>query len=138
MRQDTQAAFRNFKRTALNQDPRNVDPRTRESLERQLDQIPQAFTLGEPLRKQAQSEHFAPNIGIYFKLVPRGRCCRCTVRPGPRSPARVPPSSGSSRETRSISSDSLPIRMAVDVMNHHARTDVAFINVRTNRSASAA
>ena len=29
--------------------------------------------------------------------------------------------------------DSLPIRMAVDVMNHHARTDVVFINVRTKR-----
>ncbi len=33
--------------------------------------------------------------------------------------------------------DSLPIRMAVDVMNHHARTDVVFINVRTGKPQSA-
>ena len=109
-----------------------MDRGLRDSLQRQLDQVPQAFALGDPMGKVSKEEYHAPNIGIYFRLVPVGSAAgaQLTRDPDPGSGAaqlRLEPGD------TIYNLDALPIRHAVDVMNHHGRTDVSFINVRTNR-----
>ncbi len=135
VRLGTQAGYRNFKQGVLKLDPASVNARLLSMLQNQLDQIPQAFSLGEPLQQHAQREHFAPNIGIYFKLVSVGdaagaRLTRDPVAGSGAAQLRLEPG-----DTIYLL-DSLPLRMAVDVMNHHARTDVVFINVRTGKPQS--
>jgi hypothetical protein len=132
VRLGTQAGYRNFKQNVLKLDAESVNDRLRATLVSQLDQIPQAFSLGEPLQRNAQREYFAPNIGIFFRLVSVGdaagaRLTRDPVAGSGAAQLRLEPG-----DTIYLL-DELPIRMAVDVMNHHARTDVVFINVRTNR-----
>jgi Caspase domain len=132
VRLDTQAGYRNFKQSVLKLDAQAVNGRLRATLQNQLDQIPQAFSLGEPLKLNEQREYFAPNIGIFFRLVTVGdaagaRLTRDPVAGSGAAQLRLEPG-----DTIYLL-DSLPIRMAVDVMNHHARTDVVFINVRTGK-----
>ena len=132
VRHDTQTAFRDFKQVLLKQDSRGMDRGLRASLQRQLDQIPQAFSLGEQRGKLSRREFFAPNIGIHFRLVGVGDASGAQLT---RNPVAGSGAAGLGLEPGDTIYllDSLPIRMAVDVMNHHARTDVVFINVRTNR-----
>ena len=112
-----------------------MDRGLRESLQRQLDQVPEAFALGEPAGRLAGQEYFAPISGSSFRLVPVGNAKgrRLTRNPAPGSGAAQ---LGLEPGDTIYLLDSLPIRMAVDVMNHHARTDVVFINVRTKRPQS--
>lgn len=132
VRHDTQTAFREFKQTVLKQDASGVNRGERESLQRQLDQIPQAFALGEPQERFTHGEFFAPNIGIHFRLVPVGEASGAQMT---RKPVAGSGAAGLGLEPGDTIYllDGLPIRMAVDVMNHHGRADVVFINVRTNR-----
>ncbi len=77
-------------------------------------------------------EYYAPNIGIHFRLVPVGGAsgAQLTRYPTPRSgAAQLLLEPGDTI----YNLDALPIRQAVDVMNHHGRTDVSLINVRTGR-----
>jgi hypothetical protein len=130
VRHETQASYQAFKQDLLNQDASKLDSRMLAALQSQRDQVPQAFALGDPQRANAQREFFAPNIGIRFRLVPVGSAAgaRLTQDPVPGSGAaalRLEPGD------IIYNLDGLPIRDAVDVMNHHGRTDVSFINVRT-------
>jgi hypothetical protein len=132
VRRETQATYREFKQDLLSLSPRDLDPKLRASLESQRDQSPQAFALGDPLRGPAHREYFAPNIGIQFRMVDVGGAtgARLTRNPALGSGAaqlRLEPGD------TIYNLDGLPIREAVDVMNHHGRTDVSFINVRTGR-----
>ena len=132
VRHETQAGFHEFKQELLNQDQRGLERGMLDNLKRQRDQVPQAFALGDPVGTLATQEYYAPNIGIHFRLVPVGDAAgACLTRnPDPGSGAallRLEP--GDTIYTL----DSLPIREAVDVMNHHSRTDVVFINVRTQK-----
>jgi hypothetical protein len=132
VRRETQATFREFKQDLLNRNPRDLDPKLRANLEAQRDQSPQAFSLGDPLHAFARREYFAPNIGIHFRLVRAGGAAgaRLTRNPLPGSgAAQLQLEPGDTI----YNLDSLPIREAVDVMNHHGRTEVSFINVRTGR-----
>ena len=77
-------------------------------------------------------EYDAPNIGMRFRLVKVGGAAGAQLT---RYPA---PGSGAAQlllEPGDIiyNLDFLPIREPVDVMNHHGRTDVSFINVRTGQ-----
>lgn len=141
VRQRTQAAFRDFKQDFLQQDKRGMDRGAAEQLQRQLDQVPQAFALGElsgqagpqPVpQPQPGPDLFAPNLGIHFRMVPVGSAsgARLTRAPVPGSGAAQ---LGLEPGDTIYNLDGLPIRDAVDVMNHHGRTNVAFINVRTNK-----
>ena len=98
--------------------------------------MPQAFDLGEPIGNVPRREFFAPNIGIYFRLVPVGnasgaKLSREPVRDSGAAQLRLGPG-----DTIYLL-DGLPIRMAVDVMNHHGRTEVVYFDVRTNRPRTA-
>jgi len=135
VRDETKASYLAFKQDMLKLDPSNVNPRTLAGLQSQRDQVPQAFALGDPTHGNAQREFFAPNIGIRFRLVPVGGAAggRLTQDPVPGSGAaqlRLEPGD------IIYNLDGLPIREAVDVMNHHGRTDVSFINVRTGGAQS--
>jgi hypothetical protein len=77
-------------------------------------------------------EYFAPNIGIFFRMVRVGGAAGALLT---RYPA---PGSGAAQLQLEpgdtiYNLDGLPIREAVDVMKHYSRTDVSFINVRTGR-----
>ena len=131
VRRDTQTAFREFKRHLLNLDPAGVDRGLRDSLQRQLDQVPQAFALGDPMGKVSKEE--------YQRRISASTSAssRLATRPAPVN-ARSRPWLGAAQLRLEpgdtiYNLDALPIRHAVDVMNHHGRTDVSFINVRTNR-----
>ena len=132
VRSETQATYRRFKEDLLNLNPRELDPRVRASLERQTDQSPQAFSLGDPAQGNGDRDYFAPNIGIAFRLVRVGGAAGARL-------TRVPePGSGAAQLQLEpgdtiYNLDGLPIREAVDVMNHHGRTDVSFINIRTGQ-----
>jgi hypothetical protein len=132
VRHETQASFENFKKDLLELDARGIDPGLRDKLKSQRGQVPQAFALGEALRTAARREFFAPNIGIHFEMVRVGGAAgaRLTKEPIRGSGATQ---LGLERGDTIYNLDGLPIREAVDVMNHHARTDVRFINVRNGK-----
>jgi hypothetical protein len=132
VRHETQASFQSFKDQALKADARPMNPRERTLLQSQRSQVPQAFALGDAARGGAQREFFAPNIGIRFRMVPVGGAsgARLTQDPQPGGGAaqlRLEPGD------TIYNLDGLPIREAVDVMNHHGRTGVSFINIRTGQ-----
>jgi hypothetical protein len=84
----------------------------------------------------AVPEFNAPNLGIAFTLVRIGDAAgaRLTRLPMAKSAAgqlRLEPGD------TIIRLDGLPIRAAVDVLNHHGDTEVVFINVRTGLPQSA-
>jgi hypothetical protein len=134
VRSQTQSIYQNFRQNELRNDQERLEPGVVVALRRQLDQVPQAFALGEPLRQTRieRAEYFAPNLGIHFRLVPAGESLGAELTRPPL------PGSGAAQlqlepgDTITVL-DTLPIRAAVDVMNHHGRTSVVFINVRTRR-----
>ena len=74
----------------------------------------------------------APDIGICFRFVPVGSAAGAQSSqsdPGSGRAAHLQLEPGDTI----YNLDGLPIRHVVDVMNHHDRTDVSLINVRTNR-----
>ncbi|MFI5460130.1 MAG: hypothetical protein ACHRXM_32330 [Isosphaerales bacterium] len=85
-------------------------------------------------------EFFAPNLGIHFKLVRVGGAAGAKLTRTPpkdagvsnilvnNSPVHLEP------DDVIYNLDSLPIREAVDVMNHHGQTVVSFIDCRTGRA----
>ena len=126
-----EASFQQFRQHLLNQDAAKLNPRMLAELQSQRDQVPQAFALGDPVGNLSKEEYHAPNIGIFFRLVPVGNALGAELTRDPD------PGSGAAQLLLEpgdtiYNLDSLPIRHAVDVMNHHRRTDVSFINVRTN------
>ena len=135
VRYDTQAAFRSFKQAVLKQDSRGMDRGLRESMQRQLDQVPEAFAFRRAgWTSRRRQEYFAPNIGIQFRLVPARRSIKRPIDEElQRRATPGPPGLELEPGDTIYLLDSLPIRMAVDLMNHHARTDVVFLNVRTKR-----
>jgi hypothetical protein len=77
-------------------------------------------------------DYFAPNIGIHFRLVKVGGAsgARLTRYPLPGSgAAQLLLEPGDTI----YNLDALPIREAVDVMNHHGLTVVSFINIRNGQ-----
>ncbi len=126
-----EASFQQFRQHLLNQDAAKLNPRMFAELQSQRDQVPQAFALGDPVGNLSKEEYHAPNIGIFFRVVPVGNALGAELTRDPD------PGSGAAQLLLEpgdtiYNLDSLPIRHAVDVMNHHGRTDVSFINVRTN------
>ncbi|MDR3636243.1 MAG: caspase family protein [Isosphaeraceae bacterium] len=133
VRQGTQQAFRDFKQDFLRQDKRGLDRGAAEQLERQLDQVPQAFALGDAFGKVVpQQDLFAPNLGIHFRMVPVGTASGAQLTQDPVAGSGAAQLGLEPGDTI-YNLDGLPIREAVDVMNHHGRTNVSFINVRTNQ-----
>jgi len=134
VRRETQESFKQFKQVVLNQDPRGMDAAGRARLQKQQEQIPQAFALGETLDANpvpvAWQELFARNIGIHFEMVRlgTGSGARLTRNPAPGTAgAQV----GLEQGDTIYRLDGLPIRKAADVMNHYARTTYSVIDVRT-------
>jgi hypothetical protein len=90
-------------------------------------------------RPVSNDEYFAPNLRIHFKLVwVTGAAGAQLTRPPSRdagvsniwingSPFHLEP------DDVIYNLDGLPIRAAVDVMNHHGRTVVSFVDCRTGR-----
>jgi hypothetical protein len=84
-------------------------------------------------------EYFAPNLKIHFRLVGVGHASgvQLTRKPSPDSGALHIWVNGSwvYLEPNDViyNLDSLPIRDAVDAMNHHGQTTLAFIDHRTGR-----
>jgi hypothetical protein len=132
VRHETQASFEAFKHDLLNQDPKTLDPRLRATLLSQRGLVPQAFALGDTIRAIVRREFFAPNIGIRFQMVPVGGAAGARLTQDP-----IPGGGASQLQVEPgdtiYNLDGLPIREAVDVMNHHGRTEVSFINIRTGR-----
>jgi hypothetical protein len=134
VRSQTQEIYRGFRKDLLRGDQERLGADVAVALKRQVDQVPQAFALGEPagLDRTEPAEYFAPNLGIHYRLVPAGSALGAELT---RTSA---PGSGAAQlqlepgDTITVL-DTLPIRAAVDVMNHHGRTSVVFVNVRTHR-----
>jgi hypothetical protein len=147
VRSQTQSLYRNIKDALLNDDQQRLNTSEAGVLRKQLDQVPQAFALGEPLGRGerpgtvpvpdpgADPDHFAPNLGIRFRMVPVGDASGAELTQPPV------PGSGAAQlqlepgDTITVL-DTLPIRSPLDVLNHHGRTSVVFINVRTHRPQS--
>jgi hypothetical protein len=116
------------------QRPLSVKPPTRQRQRMPVQPRPTHFQL------LADREYHAPNLGIQFKLVRVGNAA------GAMLTAKAVPDAGVTKiwvngalmrlEPGDVISklDSLPIRAAVDVMNHHGRTFVSFIDKRSGKS----
>jgi hypothetical protein len=132
VREQTQSIYHGFREELLGGDQERLEPGAAVALRRQLDQVPQAFALGDRLGRTETAEYFAPNLGVHFRLVPAGTALGAELTRPPL------PASGAAQlqlepgDTITVL-DTLPIRAAVDVMNHHGRTSVVFINIRTRR-----
>ena len=132
VRRDTQTAFREFKRQSAQSGPGGGGP----GPARQFAEATRPGASGiRPGRSHGQGLEGGIPRAEYRHLLPprpgwqRGRA-QLTRDPDPGSGAaqlRLEPGD------TIYNLDALPIRHAVDVMNHHGRTDVSFINVRTNR-----
>jgi serine/threonine-protein kinase len=88
----------------------------------------------------SENEFFAPNLQIHFKLVKVGGSsgAQLTRAPSANSPALHILVNGSPYYLESediiYSLDSLPIRESADILNHHSKTTITFVDHNTGRT----
>lgn len=82
-----------------------------------------------PLPATPGGEHYAPNLGIYYRLEPYGSAYGARIA---RPPAPATPAGLLRLETGDliVALDDLPIYGPADVLNHYAQTSVRFVNIR--------
>ena len=106
VRSETQFIYRNFKEALLNNDQQRLNPSEAKILRSQLDQLPQAFSLGESAGRgegeRDGPDYFAANLGVHFRMVPVGNALGAELTQPP-VPGSARPSFSSSRATSSPS-----------------------------------
>lgn len=80
----------------------------------------------------ASTGRYSPRLGIYYQLVPYGAWFGAvlTQDPGPHSPL-AQPQIALERGDTITHLDGTPITNAGELENHHSRTSVTFVNIRT-------
>jgi hypothetical protein len=129
VRRDTQQIYQTFRDDQLKQ--ARADTVTKE-LRAQPAQVPEAFALADRVGADPGNLTYAPNLGIEFELVPAGNAMGARLTKAPIA------GSGAARLGLVVGDvitllDDLPIRYAVDVMNHHGVTDVVFKRAGSER-----
>jgi S1-C subfamily serine protease len=104
----------------------------REKLEQQMNQTPQAFHLARPLRGSNTAENYCGGLGVFFRMVPRGRTYGARLT--------SPPLLGTQAERLElepgdtvVSLDDYVFQQPIDLSLHVNKTEMVFENIRTGR-----
>jgi hypothetical protein len=131
IRDQTQFTYRSFRRSVLDDDAAKYSGRVVAALQKQEEQVPHAFSLGERGPAVA-TDYFVPNLNAYVSFEPLGqryglKLTRPPLSGSPLLPRQLEPGD------MIIEMDGLPLRHPVDVLSHVGATPSVFINTRNDQ-----